>query len=73
MVQCITDEETGNIVRTDKHDQYQWLLSDERLEREAMGILKVAFTEDGYTPDHYDAYLSTTSEAELLIERNNQT
>jgi hypothetical protein len=73
VVQADMGEEPGKIVRTDKHDQYQWLLSDERLEREAMGILKVAYTEDGYTPDHHHAYLSGQSEAELLVERDNET
>jgi hypothetical protein len=73
VVQQMKKEETGKIVRTDKHDQYQWLLSDDLLEREAMGILRVAFTEDGYTPDHYHAFLSEASEVGLLIERNNET
>ena len=72
VVQLMTDEDAGKIVRTDKHDQFQWQLSDERLEREALNILKVAFTEDGYTPDHYHAYLSPASDAELLIGRDNQ-
>lgn len=69
VVQSLDDRDLGRLERMDHGSQFRWLLSAEQLEREALNILAVAYTEDGYTPDHVHASLDDESDADLLIGR----
>jgi hypothetical protein len=64
------NELEGMVVRTDKHNQYQWQLSNELLEKEATCILGVGYIDDGYVPDHYHAVLSQNTTVGIIFERN---
>lgn len=69
-VQSLDDDETsGRIVRMDKAQQFQWLVHDELLRREATDIMDVAFCPDGYCCGHTHGDLQQDSDVDLYIER----
>ena len=63
------DEASGRIVRMDKAQQFQWLVHDELLRRQATDIMGVAFCPNGYCCDHTHGHLQQDSDADLYIER----
>jgi hypothetical protein len=70
VVQSLHDDETsGRIIRMDKAQQFQWLVHDELLRREATGIMDVAFCPDGYCCGHTHGDLDQDSDVDLYIER----
>jgi hypothetical protein len=69
VVQSLDDRVLGRLVRMDHGSQYCWNTSAEHLEQEALNILAVAYTEDGYAPDHVHACLDDESDADILIVR----
>ena len=69
VVQALDDESQGLLTRTDKSQQFQWLVSDELLRGEATGIMNVAFCPDGYCCGHTHGRLGPDSDAELYINR----
>jgi len=60
----------GKLIRTDKDKQFQWLIKDELLERQAIALLDIAFTPDGYCGDHLHGNVGPDSEYELFFARN---
>lgn len=60
----------GKLIRTDKDKQFQWLIKDELLERQAIALMDVAFTPDGYCGDHFHGNVGPDSEYELFFARN---
>lgn len=67
---CCNDKKQSRIVRVDKNVQYEWLIYDELLQREALGIISIAFTPDGCCGDHHHATIDANSECELIFIRN---
>lgn len=59
------DHEWGRLVRTDKDKQFQWLIEDELLEREAVETLRAAFQRG-----HVHGNVSPDSEYELFFATN---
>ncbi len=64
------DSHHGKLIRTDKDKQFEWLIKDELLERDATALLGIAFTPDGYCPDHLHGNVGPDSEYELFFARN---
>lgn len=64
------NDEHGKLVRTDKDKQFQWLIMDDLLEREAVALLGIAFNPHGYCQDHLHGNVGTDAEYELLFARN---
>ena len=62
-------DEYGKLVRTDKDKQFQWLIKNELLEKEAVGILDVAYTSDFYCGEHLHGNIAPDSEYELIFIR----
>ncbi|MHC4173411.1 MAG: hypothetical protein ACYTBX_14520 [Planctomycetota bacterium] len=63
----------GIIKRVDKAEQFHWLINSDLLQKEAIDILDVSYTPDGYSPDHIHGRLSSYSYAELLVYRAENT
>jgi hypothetical protein len=64
------NDQHGKLIRTDKDKQFQWLIKDELLERDAIALLDIAFTPDGYCGDHLHGNVGPDSEHELFFARN---
>ena len=70
IVQSLDDDEPhGRLVRTDKAQQFQWLVHGELLRREATNIMDVGFCPDGYCCEHTHGNLGPDSDVELFIAR----
>lgn len=65
-----SNDQCGKLIRTDKDKQFQWLITDEQLEREAIGVLDIAYTSDFYCGNHLHGYVTRDSEYELIFIRN---
>ena len=64
------NDKHGKLVRTDKDKQFQWLITDELLEREAIALLRITFTPHGYCGEHLHGNVGQDSEYELLFARD---
>lgn len=63
------DEPQGRLIRMDKDQQFQWLVHDGLLRREATDIMDVGFCPDGYCCDHTHGSLGPDADVELFIAR----
>ena len=64
------DKKQSKIIRVDKNLQYEWLIYDELLEQHAVAVTSIAFTPDGFSPDHYHVDVDDDSECEFIFIRN---
>jgi hypothetical protein len=64
-----TDEPHGRLIRTDKAQQFEWLVHEDILEHEAIGIMRVGFCPDGYCGGHAHGNLGPDPDVELFIAR----
>lgn len=60
----------GRLIRTDKDKQFEWLINYELLERDAIALLDVSFTPDGFCGDHFPGNVGPDTEVELFFARN---
>ena len=60
----------GKLIRTDKDKQFQWLMKNEVLEKQAVSLLSIPFTPNGYCGDHLHGNVGPDSEYELFFARN---
>jgi len=63
------DEPHGQVVRTDKAQQFEWLVHEDLLEHEATGIMHVGFCPDGFCCGHKHGNLGPNSDVELYFDR----
>ena len=63
-------DEYGKLIRTDKDKQFQWIIKDELLQREAIYIIDIGLTPDGYSPGHIHGRVGPDSEYELFFARD---
>lgn len=63
------DEPHGRLIRTDKGQQFEWLVHEDLLEREAICIMRVGFCPDGYCGGHAHGNLGPNRDFELYIAR----
>jgi hypothetical protein len=63
------DEPHGQVVRTDKAQQFEWRVHEDILEREAVCIMRVGFCPDGFCCDHSHGNLGPNPDTELYIAR----
>jgi hypothetical protein len=66
---CCNDKRQSRIVRVDKNLQYEWLIYDELLREEAIGVIDIAFTPDRCGGDHSHVYVDDDSECEFIFIR----
>ncbi len=59
----------GQLLCVDKDQQFEWLIKDELLERDAIATLDIGFTPDGYC-NHFHGNVDPDSEYELFFARN---
>ena len=64
-----TNEPHGRLIRADKAQQFEWLVREDILEREAICIMHVGFCPDGYCCDHAHGDLGPNPDVELFIAR----
>jgi len=60
----------GKLVRVDKDQQFQWLIKDDLLERQAINIMGLGFSAYFYAEDHFHGNVGPDSEFELLFVRS---
>jgi hypothetical protein len=60
----------GQLIRTDKDKQFQWLISPELLQRAAISLLSIAFTPPDLCGDHMHGDLAPDCEYELFFVRD---
>ncbi len=65
----IGSDSYGEIIRTDKDKQFQWLIKDDLLREQAIELLDLAFTPRGYLPNHQHAEVGPDSDYELFFGR----
>jgi len=63
------DEPHGQLVRTDKAQQFEWLVHEEILEREAICMMRIGFCPDGFCGDHMHGNLGLNPDIEFFIAR----
>ena len=63
-------ENQESVRRTDKDRQFEWLVTEDRLQMGALSILDLAFAPDGYHPGYYDPSLTSGSDAQLVFRRS---
>ena len=66
---CCGDQKQSTIHRMDKDVQYEWLVYHELLQEHALGVLHIAFTQDGFCADHYHVTVDDDSECEFIFIR----